>query len=322
MKFVMTQAVCAEGLAMLSGKADVFVANRQDPNQFLDDMRDADALIVRIGKCDRKAIENSPKLKVIGRTGVGYDSVDIACAAERGIPVVVTPGANSRSVAEHTLCMMLALSKNLVEAHMETIGGNFEIRGAGKMFELTGKKAGIIGLGRVGKNTAQVCQGIGMRTAAYDPYLTREEIEARNCERFERLHDMLKECDVICVHCPLNHETRNMIAKPQLAIMKKNALLINTARGGIVNEADWVDALNAGTIAGGGTDVFEEEPPKPGHHFFSAKNMVSSPHSAAQSREAVVNMATQCVQGCLAVLNGEKWPHVADESAYNHSRWR
>jgi D-3-phosphoglycerate dehydrogenase len=161
-----------------------------------------------------------------------------------------------------------------------------------------------------------------MKTAAYDPYLTREEIEQRNCERFERLDDMLKECDVVCVHCPLNDETRNMIGRAQLAVMRKTALLINTARGGIVNEVDWVQALNDGIIAGGGTDVFQEEPPKPGHPFFSAKNMVLSPHSAAQSREAVVNMATLCIQGCLTVLSGGRWPHVADESVYRHPRWQ
>ena len=128
MKFVMTQAVCPEGMELLDGVADVYVADNQDPNNYLDEMQDADALIVRIAKCDGHAIEHSPNLKVIGRTGVGYDTVDVKKATELGIPVVITPGANNRSVAEHTVAMMFALSKNLVEAQNEMCAGNWEIR--------------------------------------------------------------------------------------------------------------------------------------------------------------------------------------------------
>ena len=124
MKFVMTQAVCPEGMQLLDGIADVYVADNQDPNNYLDEMRDAAALIVRIAKCDANAIENSPKLKVIGRTGVGYDSVDVKKATELGIPVVITPGANNRSVAEHAVAMIFALSKNLIEAQNEMCKGN------------------------------------------------------------------------------------------------------------------------------------------------------------------------------------------------------
>ena len=165
MKFVMTQAVCPEGLQMLDGVADVYVADNQDPNNYLDEMKDADALIVRIAKCDGHAIENSPNLKVIGRTGVGYDSVDVKTATAHGIPVVITPGANNRSVAEHAVAMMFALSKNLVEAQQEMCKGNWEIRGAKKAFELEGKTIGILGLGAIGRETAKICEGCGMKVA-------------------------------------------------------------------------------------------------------------------------------------------------------------
>ena len=172
MKFVMTQAVCPEGMQLLDGIADVYVADNQDPNNYLDEMRDAAALIVRIAKCDANAIENSPKLKVIGRTGVGYDSVDVKKATELGIPVVITPGANNRSVAEHAVAMIFALSKNLIEAQNEMCKGNWEIRGAKKAFELEGKTVGILGLGAIGRETAKICKGCGMRIAAYDPFMT------------------------------------------------------------------------------------------------------------------------------------------------------
>ena len=134
MKFVMTQAVCPEGMKMLEGKADIYVADNQDPNNYLNEMREADALIVRIAKCDGHVIENSPNLKVIGRTGVGYDTVDVKTASAHGIPVVITPGANNRSVAEHAVAMMFALSKNLIEGQTELCAGNWEIRGAKKSF--------------------------------------------------------------------------------------------------------------------------------------------------------------------------------------------
>ena len=149
MKYVMTEAVVQEGMALLDQEDTVYVAHDANPANYTEEMKDADALIVRAAPAkivNRQVMEAAPKLKVIGRTGVGYDSVDVEAATELGIPVVITPGANNRAVAEHSLTMMLALSKNLVEAQVETAKGNWAIRDAHKQFELYGKKAGIIGL--------------------------------------------------------------------------------------------------------------------------------------------------------------------------------
>ena len=321
MKFVMTQAVCSEGLEMLDGVADIYIADNQDPNNYLDEMKEADALIVRIAKCDGHAILNSPNLKVIGRTGVGYDTVDVKTATEQGIPVVITPGANNRSVAEHAVAMMFALSKNLVEAQQEMCKGNWEIRGAKKAFELEGKTVGILGLGAIGRETAKICQGCGMKIAAYDPFMSREQIENTGAEYYEDYEELLKVSDVISIHVPLTDDTRNMIAKEQLAMMKKTALLINCSRGGIINEVDLVEALKNGIIAGAGTDVFVNEPPKTDDPLLNCPNLIVSPHSAAQTREAVIKMARMCVKGCLAVASGKKWPYVADKTVYNHPKW-
>lgn len=321
MKFVMTQAVCPEGLALLDGVADIYVADNQDPNNYLDQMQDADALIVRIAKCDGNAIANSPNLKVIGRTGVGYDSVDVAAATARGIPVIITPGANNRSVAEHAVAMMFALSKNLVEAQNEMCAGNWEIRGAKKAFELEGKTVGVLGLGAIGRETAKICQGCGMKLAGYDPFMSREQIEALGAVYYENYEDLLRESDVVTIHVPLTDKTRDMIAKPQLEMMKKTALVINCSRGGIINEADLVQALKDGVIAGAGTDVYCSEPPTTEDPLLNCPNLVASPHSAAQTREAVIKMAQMCVKGCLAVCAGKKWPYVADKSVYDHPVW-
>lgn len=322
MKFVMTQVVCQEGLDLLKGIADIYVADNPDPNNYLDQMWDADALIVRIAKCDGHAIENSPNLKVIGRTGIGYDSVDVAKATERGIPVVVTPGANSRSVAEHSVALIFALSKNLVEGNNEMRADNWKIRDAHKAFELENKVVGIIGLGPIGRDTAKICLGCGMKVAAYDPFFTKEQIEALGATYYEKMDDLLRDADIVSVHMPLVDATRNLITKRELSLMKKTAPIINCSRGGIINEADLAEALQNGTIAGAGLDVFCHEPPSSDDSLLNCPNVIVSPHSAAQTREAVVKMATMCVEGCLAVCRGEKWPYVADPKVYEHSRWK
>lgn len=321
MKFVMSQAVCPEGIELLNGIADVYVADNQDPNNYLDEMADADALIVRIAKCDGKAIKSSPNLKVIGRTGVGYDTVDVETAAALGIPVVITPGANNRSVAEHTVAMMFALSKNLVEAQQQMCAGNWEIRGAKKAFELEGKMVGILGMGAIGRETAKICRACGMKIAAYDPFMTQEQIEGYDAKYYQDYLELLRVSDIVSIHVPLTKETTDIITKNELALMKKTALIINCSRGGIINETDLVEALKQGVIAGAGTDVYVNEPPQTDDPLLSCPNLIVSPHSAAQSREAVIKMAQMCVKGCLAVANGKKWAYVADQAAYEHPRW-
>lgn len=326
MKFVMTQAICPEGMDLLKKKTDgvvsIYVGDNPDPNNYLEEMQEADALIVRIATCDANAIEHSPNLKVIGRTGVGYDSVDVKKATELGIPVVITPGANNRSVAEHAVAMMFALSKNLVEAQLELCSGNWEIRGAKKAFELEGKTVGILGFGAIGRKTAEICKGCGMKIAAYDPFMPKEKIEEFGAAYYENYMDLLKNSDVVTIHVPLTEQTRNMIAKDQLEAMKKTALIINCSRGGIINEVDLVEALRNGVIAGAGTDVYCSEPPRTDDPLLNCPNLIVSPHSAAQTREAVIKMAQMCVEGCLAIVEGKKWPYVADKSVYDNPKWK
>ncbi|MFT3985177.1 MAG: hydroxyacid dehydrogenase [Lachnospiraceae bacterium] len=321
MKLVMTQTICPEGLQLLEKDTEVYVADDGNPNRYMEEMKDADALIVRIGSCDKNVIANSPKLKVIGRTGVGYDSVDVEAATKSGIPVVITPGANNRSVAEHAVAMMFTIAKNLVEARNEMETGNWAIRDAGKAFELLNKKIGFIGLGAIGRETQDICKKIGMLTAGYDPLLSKEIIEGMGCEYYGSYREMLRDCDIISIHVPLLDSTRNMIGANELSMMKSSGILINCSRGGIVNESDLADALNKGILAGAGMDVFVKEPPETDSPLLKAKNLLYSPHSAAQTKEAVINMAQMCVKGCQAILREEKWPYVADTKVYEHPRW-
>lgn len=212
--------------------------------------------------------------------------------------------------------------KNLIEAQNEMCKGNWEIRGAKKAFELEGKTVGILGLGAIGRETAKICKGCGMRIAAYDPFMTKEQVEGYGAKYYEDYVELLKDSDVVSIHVPLTDQTRNMISKKELSVMKPTALIINCSRGGIINEADLVEALNNGVIAGAGTDVFCSEPPKTDDPLLNCRNLIVSPHSAAQTREAVIKMAQMCIKGCLAVVEGKKWPYVADKSVYEHEKWK
>lgn len=324
MKITMTESICLEGLEMLTG-TEVFVAHDANPHNYIDQLRNSDAFIVRVA--DKGAVSadvmDQGGFRVIGRTGVGYDSVDMAAATARGIPVVITPGANMRSVAEHAVTLMMALSKNLVEGDAQQRTGNWKIRDAKKAFEVESKTALVIGLGNIGKIIAHLCQGLDMKVIAYDRFVSEEQMAALHVTKYEDKIEAIRAADVVFVQMPLiDGVTNNTIAKAELEAMKPTALLINTSRGEIVNEPDLVEALRSGKIAGAGLDVFWNEPTKVSDEILHCPNVIVSPHSAAQTREAVIKMHTDCVAGCLAVLRGEKWPYVADKSVYNHPLWK
>jgi D-3-phosphoglycerate dehydrogenase len=308
---------------MLDRNDEVYVANNGDPAKYLDRMKDADVFILRLGKIDSDVIANSPKLKVIGKVGVGYETVDIAAATRAGIPVVITPGANSRSVAEHTLAMMLAISKDLMNTYNETKKGNFqEARSSGRLFELSGKTVGLIGLGSIGAEVARLCGAIGMVVLGFDPFLAKDKIEDRGCVFYADYEDMIPECDFISIHVPLTDNTRNMFRKKQLSMMKKTGVLINCARGGIVDEKDLIEALESSTIAAAGIDVFQTEPPDPEDPLLTTRNLLYSPHSAAQTKEAIVKTHTMCMEGCLEIIRGREYPYVVNKAVYEHPRWK
>lgn len=298
---------------------ELTIANSPDPSSYIDQLKTADVFILRVGVCDASIIEQCPNLKVIGRTGVGYDNVDVQCAAKRGIPVVITPGANSRSVAEHAVGLMFACAKNMKEADCELRKGNWLIRDAGKAVELAGRKVGIIGVGAIGRLVAQLCSAIGMECIGYSHSHNRSKVEAAGCEYCENLDDLLSECDVITLHVPLKGNTRHLLGAREISLMKKNAILINTSRGAVVDEQALADALNANRIAAAGIDVFSTEPITMDNPLLRAKNIVLTPHNAALTKEALRNMCVDCAKGCAAICQGEKWPHVVDPSAYEAS---
>ena len=321
-KIVISHPLYRDGMALLEGKAEIVITNDGDSDRILDSLIDADAYILRIGKIDRKAIERCEKLKVITRPGVGYDSVDVQAATERGIPVVLCPAANARAVAEHTGALLLACAKNIVESVNETKAGNFGIRNRYAAVDIVDKMLVVLGFGNIGRQVAKLCAALDMKVGVFDPFVKRETAEEMGYVYFENMLDALAAADFVSLHMPSMPSTRGMIAAEQFKAMKPTAFFLNAARGDVVNEPALIAALKNGEIAGAGLDVLVEEPFPADHPFMTMPNVVLTPHMAAQSQETVSKLVTMAAEGTLAVLRGEKWPYVANPEVYDHPRWK
>ena len=321
-KIVISHPLYRDGMALLEGKAEIVITNDGDSDRILDSLIDADAYILRIGKIDRKAIERCEELKVITRPGVGYDSVDVQAATERGIPVVLCPAANARAVAEHTVALLLACAKNIVESVNETKAGNFGIRNRYAAVDIVDKMLVVLGFGNIGRQVAKLCAALDMKVGVFDPFVKRETAEEMGYVYFENMLDALAAADFVSLHMPSMPSTRGMIPAEQFMAMKPTAFFLNAARGDVVNEPALIAALKNGEIAGAGLDVLVEEPFPADHPFMTMPNVVLTPHMAAQSQETVSKLVTMAAEGTLAVLRGEKWPYVANPEVYDHPRWK
>lgn len=323
LKFVITNPINKVGLNQIKEVGNYYLAGNPNPNNYLSEMKDADCLIVSIASCDKNVIINSPNLKVIGRTGVGYDTVDVEYATSQGIPVVITPGANSRSVAEATFASIYSLSKNIVKANELTRNGNWdEIRNSETFFEINNKTIGIVGLGNIGKIVAELAIANGMKVIWFDPYVDENDLAIiKYGVKVNDLEEMLCKVDFLTLHLPLTPETRNIISMRELTMMKPDSYIINFGRGGLVNEDDLLKALDNNVIRGAAIDTFEKEPIDSNYKLLKSDKIVVSPHSASQAIEAQERVTKMCIDGCLAIIRGEKWPYVVDKSVYNHKRW-
>ena len=320
-RVVISHPLYPDGMAVLAGKVETVITNNGNSDQILPELREADGFILRIGRIDGKALRACPRLKVIARPGVGVDNVDVAVATELGIPVVIAPRANSRSVAEHAIALMFAVAKNIVESDVETRKGNFAIREKYASVELLGRSVGVAGYGNIGRETARMAAGLGLAVGVFDPFVPKAEIEAAGYRYFATIAELLRESDIVSLHMPSTPETLHLINRQTLATMRKGAYLINCARGDIIDEDALYDALAAGQIGGAGLDVLHEEPMRAGNKLFALTNVVISPHLAAQTREATARGVVLAAEGTLAVLRGERWSKVCNPAAYDHPRW-
>jgi D-3-phosphoglycerate dehydrogenase len=321
-KVVISHKLHDDGMAVLE-KANVKVAitNNGDPKVMLPELLDAEGLIIRIGSIDRETMMAAKNLKVIGRPGVGVDDVDVEAATELGIPVVIAPGANTRSVAEHAFAFMFAAAKDMVHSDRELRKGNFNIRSSYKAFEIYGKTLGLVGYGHIGSILAKMAFSVGMKVVVYDPFVTPETITEQGYQHETELNAVLKISDVISLHVPLTPKTKNLIGTAELKLMKSNAILINCSRGGIIDEVALAKALENNQIHSAATDVFENEPVTADEPLFKYDNIIVSPHMAGQTKEAASGVATMAAEGVIAVMNGERWKNVCNPKAYEHPRW-
>ncbi len=249
-------------------------------------------------------IESSGEMMVVARIGVGYDAVDVSALSDKKIPLMTTGIANSPSVAECALFMMLALAKRAAELDELVKNGNWNTRLKKIPYDLLGKTALVVGFGRIGSRLVKRLVAMEMRVLVYDPFKTADEVKAAGADYVTDLDAAIALSDFVSVHCPKSPATVNMFDAARLAHMKPAAFLINTARGGIVNEAALHDALVKGKIAGAGIDVFEKEPPPSDNPLFKLQNVITAPHVAGVTREALDRMGLQAAKNILSALDG------------------
>ena len=271
-------------------------------DQLRDELGNARATIASTEPYTAAILGAAPQLRVVSRTGVGYDSVDVAAATARGIAVACTPGANHEAVAEHVFALLLAIAKRVVTNHAEVAGGGFRRQPSRP---LRGKTLGIVGLGRIGRAVARRAAAFGMQILAHDPFVSRPPDDAPEA-RLVSIDELLARSDVISLHAAASEATQRLIRRDTLAKVKAGVILINTARGTLVDEADLADALRSGKVAAAGLDVFEREPPA-GSPLLAAPNVVLSPHAAGVDERTIEDMATMAAQ-TIADLFGGRWP--------------
>ncbi len=269
---------------------DVEVNTSLTPEELREVVKEFDALVIRSAtKVTSDVINAGEKLKVIARAGIGLDNVDIEAATRKGIVVMNTPEGNVITTAEHTIAMILAVSRNIPQANASLKSGKWEKKKfRGK--EVFNKVLGIIGVGRIGRVVADRAKGLKMRVIAYDPYISSEVVERLGIEAVS-FDELLARSDYITVHTPLTQETRNLLNKEAFQKVKKGVFIINCARGGIVNEDDLVEAIKEGTVAGAAVDVFTVEPPPQDHPLLQLDKVIVTPHLGASTDEAQENVA-------------------------------
>ena len=291
-------------------------AEGQDDAAFAAEVRDADAVVLIARKISRQIIAGMQNCKLIMTLSVGYDCVDVKTAAEKGIPVCNSPTYCSDDVANHSMMLILALSRKLHLLMDETNGGGWDYKVSKPVYNYSDKTLGIIGLGKIGRKLLPKAKGFGMKVAAYDPYVADDIFELLGVERKYELTDLLPEADYLTVHAPLTGETNRMIGKHALALMKKDAVIVNTARGAIIDEEALAEALNAGRLGGAGVDVLVKEPPAEDHPLIKCKNAVVTPHVAWYSEESFEKNVVLGMDELVRVLQGRRPRYIVNPEIF------
>lgn len=296
-----------DGIKQLESEARVIVSGEETEAGMIKVAQEASGILLRAKPlCTRSLMSALKQLKVVGRHGVGLDTIDLPAATELGIPVVHAPGSNSNSVAEHAIMLMLALAKQAVVVDRRTRLADWGKTRWQGLLEMHGKTLGIIGVGNIGRRVAKTAGALGMRVIAYDKYVPADELRNRGVEPMPDLASVLRQADVVTCHTPHTKETHHMINADTIAQMKPGVIFINTSRGKVQDEEALRVALESGKIRAAGIDVFEEEPVSSDSRLLQLDNVIVSPHIAGVTEETTRGTAIQVTAEMLRVLRGEK----------------
>ena len=306
-KILIIQPIHQEGIKLLQNNSEYEfeVVENIEINFLKNKIKNCDGVSIRTAKLSGEVIEAANNLKIISRHGVGYDNIDLKVSKQKNITLAITATANAVAVAEHVMFMILNISKrgNMYDDTVKS--GKFNERNKlPKTVELWNKNILIAGFGRIGQALIKRCLGFEMNVFVYDPYVSKEFIEKEGGTKVEDLSEASKDMDAISLHIPLNNETKNIVNYELLKSMKKNCIIINAARGGIVNEVDLDRALNEDLIFGAGLDVFETEPPIENNPLLQNKKVFLSPHTAAFTEECMTRMGKETVQNIFDFFDG------------------
>ena len=297
---LVTDKLAEEGLALLRAEPGLeVVVNTKlasDPAALKAALAEADGIVIRSGTTlTAEVLKDQPRLKAIVRAGAGVDNIDAPTATRQGIVVMNTPGGNTISTAEHTMALLLALSRNVAPANDSLKAGRWD-RSKYTGTQLEGKTLGVVGLGRVGLAVAQRAIGFAMKVVGYDPFLAPDKALALGVESVPTLDDLWSRCDYVTIHTPLSAETRHLVGSAEIAKMKPGVRIINCARGGLIDEAALIEAIDKGHVAGAAVDVFDPEPPPAGLPIIAHPKILVTPHLAASTEEAQVNVAIEAAR--------------------------
>ena len=301
-KIAIIEQIHKDGLDVLeknSGFHYELITDVSEEN-LIEKLPEFDGCTLRVSKLNKNILKNCPKLKVISRHGVGYDNVDLDYVKNNNITLLITATANAVAVAEHVIYMMLSISKSINRYDQEVRSGYFKKNASTiETVELFKKEILIVGFGRIGKSLIKRCLGFEMKVNIFDPFVSKEVISQFGGNKIDNFDEGLKKCDYLSLHIPLTEKTKNMINISKLKIMKKNSIIINTSRGGIINELDLNKALNENIIFGAGLDVFEKEPINIDNPILKNKKVLLSPHSATFTNECKSRMSIETTKNII-----------------------
>ena len=319
-RVLVIQPLHPAGMEMLKARDDIEIieCDSLDENVIAEAAKDVHAMTVRGATITRKIMSQAPDLMVVSRHGVGYDAVDLNTLNERNIPLCIAIHSNMISVAEQAMALLLGLAKDVFYYDEVTRTDDWSARFPTRAVDLDGKNLLIVGFGRIGKQVAKRALGFDLRVFGYDPYVDDKILKAANVQPVHDFKEILGEMDAVAIHCMKTQETTNMFSEAEFKKMKRDAFVVNCARGGIIDEDALYNALTSGEIKGAGLDVLLDEPSSADHPLFSLKNVLLSPHIAGVTVESTRRMATQTVDNVLKVFDGNVDPEcVVNQDVLN-----